>query len=143
MLTDQEITNGTGRLTAGKLKPVDVSKLVKVFRMTFTNLETQNNYDFKAKLESVDDTSNQEKNAAQIAAALSKMEALGFGSPELGGGRSTIKYKQAEEYLDWILFAFATIYPIPPEFSKVELMRLMFNRPRRGSQSITAIRSFD
>ncbi len=143
MLTDAEITAGQGRLTGNKLKPVDVSKLVKVFRMTFTDLEQKNNYDFKAKLEGVDDTGNSEKNAAQIAAALSKMEELGFGSPELGGGRSTIKYKQAEEYLDWVLFIFSTIYPIPPEFSKVNLMRLMFTgRKARKSQSVISNRVF-
>lgn len=124
MLTPTEITNGNLRLTLGKLKSEDVSGLVSLFRLILAGLEERYNYQYKQKLELLDDNADAGKNAAQVAAILIKLETFGFGVAELTGQRgSGVKFKQLDRYIQHVLFAFSKIYPVPAEFSIFEIKR--------------------
>ena len=124
MLTTLEIQAGTDRLTAGKLKEEDVTSLVLVFRVLFAGLEESYDYKFKEKLLELSDIGNTEKRAAQVAAILIKLQNFGFGVSELTGQRGAgVKFKEMDRYIEHVLFAFASIYPVPAEFSKTDIKR--------------------
>lgn len=142
MLTSAEISAGNLRLSANKLTQVDVSKMVSAFERVFAGLQSKYNYDFKTKLGELDDSLNSEQEAAQVAGILIKLEALGFGVAHLkAGGRGGVDMKQRDQYLEFVLYAFSKIYPIPPEFSTFDLMRAAFAR-RATSSSFESRREF-
>src|SRR4051812_21955822 len=111
MLSEAQVTSASTRLDGTKLKPIDVSKLVSAFRMFFGGLEQKYGYQFQAKLEELDDSTNNDKIASQVAAALIVMETEGFGVSGFSGSGSGMFYKEEDEYLKYVLFAFSKIYP--------------------------------
>lgn len=117
MLTSTQIDAGTLRLTEDKLKPVDVDSLVSVFRMFLADLEARYGYDLRGSLESLDDSLDAYKKAAQVAACLIKMEELNFGVASLTG---ELNYKEKDEYFQYVVIAFSKIYTIPIEWSQYE-----------------------
>lgn len=121
MITEAEVTAGTARLVASKLKPSDVDKVISAIRMFFGGLEQKYAYDYKTKLTALDDSANTEKQAAQVAAALTKLESEGFGVSGFSGSGSGMYYSEESEYLKYVMFIFSKLYPIPVEFAKYKL----------------------
>lgn len=134
MLTAAQITEGTARLDTGRLTAPDVDKLVGVMRMFFSDLETKYSYDWRTKLEELDDTSDDAKTAAQIAACIIKMEELGFGVSSLQGGSDALYYKEKDEYWQYVVIIHTKFYVLPSEFSNYSLSR----RSSAGGRSGTA-----
>lgn len=123
MLTAEQITAGTARLVASKLTTVDVDKLVGVMRMFFQDLETKYGYDWRTKLEALDDAGDTAKTAAQVAACIIEMEALGFGVSSLQGGSDALYYKEKDEYWQYVVLVHTKFYTLPPEFTSYPLSR--------------------
>ena len=123
MLTEDEITAGTARLSSGQLVPEDVDKLVGVMRLFFTDLETKYSYDWRTKLEELNDLSDTAKTAAQVAACIIKMEGLGFGVSSLQGGSDALYYKEKDEYWQYVAIVHTKFYTLPSEFSQYPLSR--------------------
>lgn len=123
MLTPDEITAGATRLSAGKLTTEDVDKLVGVMRMFFQDLETKYGYDWRTKLEALDDTSDTARTAAQVAACIDKMEELGFGVSSLQGGSDALYYKEKDEYWQYVIIVHTKFYTLPSEFTTYPLGR--------------------
>lgn len=120
MLTQAQITTGGTRLLTGKLKDTDVTKMITVFRMFLGDLEDKYDYDFDTKLRELDDTGSTGEKAAQVAACITEMEALGFGVAELTGG---LNYKEKSDYEQYVIIALSMIYAIPFELSRWDLRR--------------------
>ena len=142
MLTDSEITAGSARLQANKLKPTDVSMMASMFERIFAGLQEKYGYDFKGKLAALDDAATDSKDAAQVAAIMTKLEVLGFGVAEIIGGRGGLRYRERTEALELILYAFSKIYPIPAEFASFDLMVASFVGSRPVSQGFSSTREF-
>lgn len=123
MITEAEVTNGTARLQSNKLKLSDVDKVASAIDMFFGGLKNKYGYDYKAKLIALDDSVNPEKQAAQVAAALIKLESEGFGVSGFSGSGSGMFYSEENEYLKYVLFIFSKLYPIPVEFAKYNVSR--------------------
>lgn len=134
MLTEVEIAAGNSRLELGKLTSTDTDKLVGVMRMFFQDLEAKYGYDWRTKLTALDDNSDTAKTAAQIAACIIKMEALGFGVSSLQGGSDALFYKEKDEYWQYVVIVHTKFYTLPPEFTTYPLSR----RTSAGGQSGTA-----
>lgn len=135
MLTQAQIDAGNTRLQAGKLKAVDVDKMIRVFRLFFTDLEQKYSYNF-SKIADLDDTANTGQQAAQVAACMNVMETLGFGVAGMQGGRDGISYKEKDEYIQYVLIAFSQIYPIPVEFGAYS-----WGRHISGSRMTSTVRT--
>lgn len=143
MLTPEEVTAGTARLTANKLKNEDADKMASIFRRVFAGIEQREGWNFLTELQAVTDAGNDLKQAAQIVACLTKLEELGFAVGELtGSGRSGLKLSEKELSLEYVLFAFSKLHPIPQEFSGIDLRRLLLTRTRRGSSAALVDRIF-
>lgn len=124
MLKEVEIAEGDSRLGLDKkLLPSDIDKLVGVMRMFFTDLETKYGYDWRTKLEALDDTSDTAQTAAQVAACIIKMEGLGFGVSSLQGGSDALFYKEKDEYWQYVIIVHTKFYTLPTEFSQYPLSR--------------------
>ncbi len=126
MLTSAQITAGVTRLNSGKLSDVDVDQTTSILEMDsfFGSLVKAYGYQFKTKLAEFDDTGNQDQICAQIAACLNKMEELGFGVSELPGSRlDGLKYKEKDEYWQYVQIIFLKMYTMPIELSKFPLGR--------------------
>ena len=143
MLTPEEVTAGTARLTANKLKNEDADKMASIFRRVFAGIEQREGWNFLTELQAVTDAGNDLKQAAQIAACLAKLEELGFAVGELtGSGRSGLKLSEKELSLEYVLYAFSKLHPIPQEFSGIDLRRLLLTRSKRGSSAARVDRIF-
>lgn len=129
MLTAEQITAGENRLVSDKLTAVDVDSTVSILRMFFADLETRNSYQFRAKLEELDDSLDDYKKAAQVAACLIIMEGLGFGVAMLDG---ELKYKEKDDYSQYVVLIFSKLYPIPVELSNYDLRRRRVKTYRSG-----------
>ncbi len=130
MITELELVAGSTRLQNGKLTESDVDKLVSAFRTIFGGLESYYNYQYESKLQSLDDTANSKKQAAQVVACLIKMEILGFPVGSLTGKFGVIA-SQYDQFLSYALFAFSKIYPIPSEYSTFKIrQKNIFKRLR-------------
>lgn len=138
MLTAAQITAGTARLVDGKLTDEDVSKLTSVFEMFFAELKTKYGYEYASSLAALDDTGSDDKNAAQVAACIIKMEELGFGVASLTGN---VNYKEKDEYAQYVLIAFSKIYSIPFEWSQYDLRRRR-TAPRASQTAPSARREY-
>ncbi len=123
MLTPEEITAGSTRLSSGQLTPEDVDKLVGVMRMFFTDLEVKYSYDWRTKLEALNDNADTAKTAAQVAACITKMEGLGFGVSSLQGGSDALYYKEKDEYWEYVKIVHTKFYTLPSEFTQYPLSR--------------------
>lgn len=136
MFTPAELSSAQSRLVTGKLTQVDIDKLVTAFRRVFADLEVEYNYQFESKLSELDDTGNQKQRCAQIAACLVKMEGLGFGvSFFTTNTKSNLNYSEEDDYIQYVLFAFSKIYPIPAEFAKYSIQRsVILRKGRKGSR---------
>jgi hypothetical protein len=133
MLTTAQITAGASRLTAGKLKGVDVDQTTSILEMWFTkDLIEKYGYDFRTKLAAFDDTGNDNQVCAQIGACLDKLEDLGFGVSSLQGGRDALNYKEKDEYWQYVQIIFLKMYLLPEEFGVYDI-----KRRRRVIQSST------
>jgi hypothetical protein len=116
MLTAAEISAGSTRLTANKLKTSDKETLLSVFRL-YLKSAAVNFSDISARLDTLTDTADI-KTAAKLAAVLTKIEETGFGVSELTGGRSGLKFKEADELSFQIRFALTLLgYDLPESFS--------------------------
>lgn len=139
MIGATEIANGEARLTGTKLKPVDVSVLTSLLRDMTAGIEEKYSYQFESKLTALDDSLDSKKVAAQVAASLIELEALGFdGSALTGKSKSGLSYDSNIEFNKHLLFVFAKLYPIPIELSKFDLSR----RETRVSSSINTTRTY-
>jgi hypothetical protein len=123
MLTPTEITVGATRLIANKLTTQDVDKLVGVMRMFFTDLEVKYGYDWRTKLTALDDSADTAHTAAQVAACIDKMEALGFGVSSLKGGSDALSYAEKDEYWQYVVIVHTKFYTLPSEFTTYQLSR--------------------
>ncbi len=125
MLTSAQIALGAARLSSGRLTAVDVDQASSILSMDtfFGGLIDQYGYDFKTKLAEFDDTGNSDEIAAQIAACLIIMEELGFGVGAMDGGRDAIKFKEKEEYWQYVQIIFLKMYKLPAELTKYPLSR--------------------
>lgn len=132
MLTLEQIEVGESRLNNSKLTELDIDKLVSVFRMFLADLESKYRYDLKSSLESLDDSLDYARKAAQVAGCLAILEDLGFGVASLQGD---LNYKEKDEYFQYVIHAFSKIYPIPVEWSQYDLKRRALGS-RRTSQTI-------
>lgn len=139
MLTDAEIIAGQARLQSDKLKPADQSKMASAFELVMAGVSSRASYDFKGKLSALTDAGNSEKNAAQMAAICIKLEALGFGVGELQG---RVRFKQQDQFIKLVLFAFSKIYPIPPEFASFSMTIAAFMQRRASTGSFRSDREF-
>lgn len=116
MLTAAEISAGTTRLTANKLKTSDKETLLSVIRL-YLKSSAANFPDIGARLDALTDSS-ESKTAAKLASILTKIEETGFGVSELTGGRSGLKFSEQDELGMQIRFALALLgYDIPEDFS--------------------------
>lgn len=141
MLTQTEITAGSARLVNNVLTATDVDALTSVFNTMFAGLIEGKGYEFAAALAALDDSiSSTGKQAAQVAAVITKLEELEFTGGALTGGRSGLTYTQMDEYKRLVLYAFSKIYAIPPEFGVFDLRRASWLRSRRVSQTIETVR---
>lgn len=120
MLTAIQIQAGEDRLVNDKLTPVDVDSTVSILRMFCADLEVRYGYKFREKLEALDDSENGYQKAAQVAACLIIMEGLGFGVAALDG---ELKYKEKDDYAQYVTLIFSKLYPIPVEWSIYDLRR--------------------
>ncbi len=141
MLTPLEITDAESRLVNGRISLLDVDKLVSTFRRVMGILEVVNNYHFEDKLTALDDTNNPRKPCAQIVACLIRMEELGFPVGELTGSSFGIKGSEKDEFLNYALYAFSKIYPIPSEFNQYGVI-VTSPKSRRSSSSVRTTRVF-
>jgi hypothetical protein len=123
MLTKVQIDAGATRLAANKLTPEDVDKLVGVMRMFFEDLEPKYGYDWKTKLLALDDSGDTARTAAQVAACIDQMEALGFGVSSLQGGSDALYYKEKDEYWQYVILVHTKFYTLPSEFTQYPLSR--------------------
>jgi hypothetical protein len=123
MLTKDQIDAGVTRLSANKLTPEDVDKLVGVMRMFFEGLEDKYGYDWRSKLLALDDGGDTARTAAQVAACINEMEALGFGVSSLQGGSDALYYKEKDEYWQYVVLVHTKFYPLPAEFTQYPLSR--------------------
>lgn len=123
MLTAEQITAGHARLVANKLVAEDVDKLTGVMRMFFQDLETKYGYDWRTLLTALDDGSDTARTAAQVAACIIEMEALGFGVSSLQGGSDALYYKEKDEYWQYVVIVHTKFYTLPPEFTSYPLSR--------------------
>lgn len=120
MLTAVQIQEGANRLVNDKLAPIDVDATVSILRMFFADLEVRYNYQFKSKLEELNDSLDDYQKAAQVAACLIIMEGLGFGVASLDG---ELKYKEKDDYAQYVVLIFTKLYPLPVEWSLYDLKR--------------------
>jgi hypothetical protein len=133
MLTQAQIDLGNAELAAGKLKAQDVDGLVSGFRMFFGDLETKYGYDWRTKLTALDDNADAAHTAAQVAACFLIMQELGFGVGVMDGGRDAIKFKEKDEYWQYLAFIHTKFYPIPVELSGYSLSRGAFRAVKSGT----------
>jgi hypothetical protein len=116
MLAALEIAAGSGRLNANKLKTSDKETLLSVFRL-YLKSAAVNFTDIGSRLDVLTDTADV-KTAAKLAAILTKIEETGFGVSELTGGRSGLKFREADELSLQIRFALTLLgYDLPESFS--------------------------
>lgn len=133
MVSDEEVTlAGTARLINGKLTLTDVDSLVSTFRLLLGPLETTGNYNLEADLISLDDTGNDRKRAAKMAACLVRLINEDFGVADLTG---ELQNSDEEQRNLFTLFAFSILYPIPAELLYRDLY-MKFSLVRRYSQSV-------
>jgi hypothetical protein len=137
MITEIQLTEAGARLDDGKITPSDISKLASAFEMFFAGLTAKYGYDYVGKLGELDDTTDVAKTASQVVAALIVMEQEGFGVSGFSGSGSGMFYKEEDEYLKYVLFAFSKIYPIPLEFSKFNVSRWFLDSMRVSSTVLT------
>lgn len=123
MLTKAQIDAGATRLSASKLTAEDVDKLVGVLRMFFEGLEEKYSYDWRTKLTALDDSGDVARTAAQVAACIIEMEALGFGVSSLQGGSDALYYKEKDEYWQYVVLVHTKFYALPSEFTQYSLAR--------------------
>lgn len=135
MLTKAQIDAGATRLAANKLTTEDVDKLVGVMRMFFEDLEPKYGYDWKTKLLALDDSGDTARTAAQVAACINQMEALGFGVSSLQGGSDALYYKEKDEYWQYVILVHTKFYTLPLEFTQYPLSR----RTHAGGTTGTAM----
>jgi hypothetical protein len=133
MLTQDQITAGTAVLSSGKLTAQQIDGLVSGFRMFFGDLETKYGYDWRTKLTALDDNADAAHTAAQVAACFVIMQELGFGVGMMDGGRDAIKFKEKDEYWQYIAFIHSKFYAIPVELSSYSLARGAFRAARSSS----------
>lgn len=124
MFDPSEISEGEARLTpAKKLEPADVSKLVSLFRGFIGSLENRNGYKFQETFAALTDAGNDNKIAAQFAAALIRIEDdLQFGVSAIvptTGARGNLAYKESDEIRAVLLYLFGLLYPIPTELDNL------------------------
>ena len=116
MLSNSEISAGSGRLTANKLKVSDQETLVTVFRL-YLKQRVAEFSDLAARLNAVQDTSDV-KTAAKLAAILISLEENGFDLSELRGGRSGLVTNEVGALVLKIRFGLALLgYDLPEQFS--------------------------
>lgn len=116
MLTDAEISAGSTRLTANKLKTSDKETLLSIIRL-YLKSAAVNFPDLAGRLDSLTD-STEVKTAAKLAAILTKLQAAGFAVGELSGGRSGLKFKQQDRTGLQVRFALTLLgYDLPEDFS--------------------------
>ena len=116
MLTAVEISAGTTRLSANKLKTSDKETLLSVFRLYLKSIAV-NFSDLPDRLNALTDTADI-KTAAKLAAILTQLEENGFAVGELAGGRSGLKFKQQDLTVLQIRFALTLLgYDLPESFS--------------------------
>ena len=131
MLTQDQIDAGDARLSAGKLTDSDVEDLVSAMRLFCADLETLKGYAWESKLSELDDTGNTKQVAAKCAGALIIMKDLGFGVGAMDGGRDAIKFKEKDEYWQYVAYVHTKFYPIPSEFATYSLAR-------QGSRAVSS-----
>lgn len=140
MFTSTELTAGAARLVDGKLTPKDIDAIVTVLRKYFKHLETQYSYEYREKLEAIDDTSDTRQTAAQIGAALNKLEDFGFGSAAaLAGGADAILFKEKDRYFEYVEIIFTKLYPMPVEMGPNGIIRRV--NDGRKSSTVRLVRS--
>jgi hypothetical protein len=116
MLTAAEISAGSTRLSANKLKTSDRETLVSVIRL-YLKSAASNFPDLADRLAALTDSADV-KTAAKLAAVLTKIEGLGFAVGELSGGRSGLKFKQQDQMGLQVRFALTLLgYDLPEDFS--------------------------
>ncbi len=123
MLTQAQVDAGTAILSSGKLTSQTVDELVSGFRMFFGDLETRYGYDWRTKLIALDDTSDTAKTAGQCAGCFILMQSLGFGVAAMDGGSDAIKYKEKDEYWQYVMYIHTKFYTVPVELSQYSIGR--------------------
>ena len=125
MLSDAQITAGTARLTAGKLKATDVDSMIANFRLLVGSLEDKYGYDFETDLTALDDANNNQE-ASKMAAVLVLLIDSGFSVLQLSGKVNISKEDQRKLT---ILYAFNMLYKTPPELTDLQVLMnsTMFN----------------
>jgi hypothetical protein len=118
MWTAAEISAGTVRLTANKLKPSDSETLLAVFRLYLKSLAGSPDFsDLVDRLSAAADDTNS-KTASKLAATLINLEQKGFKLAELKGGRSGLQTNVVGEMALKIRLSLTLLgYALPEEFS--------------------------
>lgn len=116
MLTAVEISAGSTRLSANKLKVSDRETLTSVIRL-YLKSAASNFPDLADRLAALTDSADV-KTAAKLAAVLTKLEDAGFAVGELFGGRSGLKFSQQDQMALQVRFALTLLgYDLPEDFS--------------------------
>lgn len=134
MLTDAEITAaGTARLTAGKLSGSDVDSLVSTFRLLLGPLEDTYEMDLVGDLEALDDTANDRKKAAKMAACLVRLINEDFGVATLTDGLDNSDDDQRRLFT---IYALSILYKIPVELAYFDLFTKVTTASKKFSSSV-------
>jgi hypothetical protein len=116
MLTDAEITSAASRLVNGKLTGSDVDELVSAFRLVLGPLEdTYAQFNNMAtQLEAVDDTLNDRKRAAKLAAVVLRLKEEDFGVSDLVGELVNSDKEQRKLYS---VYGISILWKVPAELA--------------------------
>lgn len=112
MLSDANIAAGEARLETGKLSPVDMRRMVSSLRLLLGPLESKYSLDLKTSLTALDDTTDTEKKAAQMAACLILLMAEEFDVDKLDTELQSDADDQRRIYQ---IYALSLLMEIPEE----------------------------
>lgn len=111
MLTPAQITAGTARLVASQLSASDQETWLSLFRLYLTSAAAQFST-METDLAAVTDTVT-EKTASKLAGTLILIEAMGFSTSRLEGGRLGLYSSKNEKRSLLIRYAFSLLYEVP------------------------------
>jgi hypothetical protein len=135
MLTDAEITSAVDRLTNGKLSGSDVDELVSAFRLVLGSLEDKyerfNN--LVSDLEAVDDTANDRKRAAKLAAIVLRLKGEDFGVSDLVG---ELENSDTEQRRLFTVYGISILWKVPDELAYLLDQVRMYTLTRTYSASV-------